>query len=50
MASAVHKNIEPKVAAVNANSVCRQLSQNTAEQELRMSLSLRFSGLCQYES
>lgn len=33
MASAVHKNIEPKVAAVNANSVCRQLSQNTAEQE-----------------
>ena len=33
MASAVHKNIEPKVSAVNANSVCRQLSQNTAEQE-----------------
>ena len=33
MASAVHKNIEPKVAAVNANSVCRQLSQNTGEQE-----------------
>lgn len=33
MASAVHKDIEPKVAAVNVNSVCRQLSQNTAEQE-----------------
>lgn len=33
MASVVHKNIEPKVAAVNANSVCRQLSQNTDEQE-----------------
>lgn len=33
MASAVHKNIEPKVSTVNANSVCRQLSQNTAEQE-----------------
>ena len=32
MASAVHKNIEPKVAAVNANSVCRQLSQNTVYQ------------------
>ena len=31
MASAVHKNTETKVAAVNANSVCRQ---NTAEQEL----------------
>ena len=28
-----YKNIEPKVAAVNANSVCRQMSQNTAEQE-----------------
>lgn len=30
MASAVYKNIEPKVAAVNANSVCRQ---NAAERE-----------------
>ena len=28
-----YKNIEPKVAAVNANSVCRQMSQNIAEQE-----------------
>ena len=33
MASAVHKNTETKAASVNVNSVCRQLSQNTAEQE-----------------
>ena len=34
MASDVHKNTDTKVGTVNANSVCRQLPQKTAEQEL----------------
>lgn len=32
MASDVHKNTDTKVETVSASSVCRQLSQNTAEQ------------------
>ena len=34
MASDVHKNTDTKVETVNANSVCRQLPQKTAEQGL----------------
>ena len=34
MASDVHKNTDTKVETVSANSVCRQLSQKTAEQGL----------------
>ena len=34
MASGVHKNTDTKVETVSANSVCRQLSQKTAEQGL----------------
>ena len=34
MASGVHTNTDTKVETVNANSVCRQLSQKTAEQGL----------------
>lgn len=34
MASDVHKNTDTKVKTVSANSVCRQLSQKTAEQGL----------------
>ena len=34
MASGVHKNTDTKVETVSASSVCRQLSQKTAEQGL----------------
>ena len=43
MASDVHKNTDTKVETVSANSVCRQLSQKTAEQGLAAAVA--FSGV-----
>lgn len=45
MASDVHKNTDTKVETVNANSVCRQLPQKTAEQGLAAAVRRTISGV-----